>query len=335
MPLHIIHDDLTSFSADAIVNSTDIHYRATGGLDLALQKAAGEGLAKALAKLPPLTFGGVQVTEGFSLPYRYILHTACPIYRGGDDFEEDALFLCYQNALKKAYDLGCESIAFPLIGTGALYYPRNSVMKLATAAIGEFLMEHDMTVFISVFDKRDFDIDRRLYIDLMHYIAGTYAEPRVSFEAEEAYFEKRHKPRAGISAQARANMAFPIAEVKLEDLLKDMDAPFSETLFRLIDKKGISDVECYKRSNVDKKTFSKIKCNPDYRPSKLTVISFAIGLHLTIEETEALLKTVGLCLSGSSKFDVIIRYFLTTGNYQTIFDVNEVLYQFDEMTLGC
>ena len=97
---------------------------------------------------------------------------------------------------------------------------------------------------------------------------------------------------------------------------------------------GLSDVECYKRSNVDKKTFSKIKCNADYRPSKVTAVSFAVGLHLDIMETEHLLSTAGMCLSHSSKFDVIIEYFITSGTYETIFDVNEVLYHFDQSLLG-
>ena len=86
--------------------------------------------------------------------------------------------------------------------------------------------------------------------------------------------------------------------------------------------------------NVDKKTFSKIKCNKNYRPSKVTAVSFAIGLKLTFDEAVHLLSTVGMCLSHSEKFDVIIEYFLKTGNYKDIFEVNEVLYKFDQTLLG-
>ena len=102
-----------------------------------------------------------------------------------------------------------------------------------------------------------------------------------------------------------------------------MDKGFSDTLFYYIDKKGISDVEAYKRSNVSKKTFSKIKCNANYRPSKETAVSFAIGLHLNLDQTEHLLRTAGMCLSRANKFDVIIEYFIMSGKYDTIFDVNE------------
>ena len=120
----------------------------------------------------------------------------------------------------------------------------------------------------------------------------------------------------------------------LDDMLANMDKSFADTLFNYIDRVGITDVEAYKRANVDKKTFSKIKCNPDYRPSKITAVSFAIGLRLNLDETKHLLSTAGMCLSRSSKFDVIIEYFIRSGNYETIFDVNEVLYQFDQSLLG-
>ena len=123
-------------------------------------------------------------------------------------------------------------------------------------------------------------------------------------------------------------------ESTLEDMLKQMDKDFADTLFYYIDKKGITDVEAYKLSNVNKKTFSKIKCDPNYKPSKLTAISFAIGLKLDLDETTHLLKTAGYSLSNCNKFDVIIQYFIETGNYKTIFDVNEVLYQFDQQLLG-
>jgi hypothetical protein len=120
----------------------------------------------------------------------------------------------------------------------------------------------------------------------------------------------------------------------LSDMLKELDRGFAQTLFYFIDKKGLTDVETYKRSNVGKKTFSKIKCNNNYRPSKITAISFAVGLHLDMEETEMLLRSAGFCLSRSNKFDVIIEYFIVSGAYKTIFDINEVLYQFDQPLLG-
>ena len=167
--------------------------------------------------------------------------------------------------------------------------------------------------------EKDIEVSESLDADCIHE-----EEPYV-YENEC----RELKPAKKIQASCRA-----IPPLSLEDMLRNMDEGFAKTLFEYIDEKGISDVECYKRSNVSKKTFSKIKCDPDYKPSKVTVLSFAIGLKLDIEKTNRLLKTVGMSLSGSNKFDIIIEYFIRSGDYGDIFDVNDTLYKFDQSLLG-
>ena len=201
-----------------------------------------------------------------------------------------------------------------------------------------------MLVYIVVFDKTSYSISEKLFFDVTSFIKDTYVERRSIFDSEQ--YCKRIEPSHKEAIRNGAADACEVPEiarlkppkdppkVSLEDMLGELDKGFADTLFYYIDKKGLTDVECYKRANVDKKTFSKIKCNKDYRPSKVTVVSFAIALRLDIEETRHLLNTVGMSLSHSSVFDVIIEYFVTTGNYRDIFDVNETLYKFDQTTLG-
>lgn len=350
MPLKIIRQDITKIECDAIINPTNKRLRPTGGVDKAIHKAAGKELSLACKALKSIETGEAKLTSAFNLPCKYVIHTCGPVWKGGKRNEKELLQACYRNAFCLAVENGCESIAFPLISSGEYKYPKEQVLRDAAEVLDELLLEHEMLVYLVVYDKTSFEISKGLFSSVLSYIDSKYVDESadaliremrsLSSSSDDSVFECRSEAVFEERRLCSRRMELDdidfcfAADLSLETMLENMDKGFAETLFYYIDKRGISDVECYKRSNVDKKTFSKIKCNKDYKPSKVTAVSFAIGLRLSLEETEHLLKTVGMTLSHSNKFDLIIEYFITTGNYKSIFDVNEVLYQFDQLTLG-
>lgn len=347
MPLQIIRQDITKMRVDAIVNTTNQEMIGYSGVDLAIHTSAGRGLDAECARLAPLELGQAKITKAYDLPCKHIIHTSGPIWRGGTHNESAILRSCYVESLELAVKHKCHSVAFPLISSGTYGYPKDQVLRFAIQTITEFLFDHELTVYVCVFDRASYLFSQKLFNDIKDYINdGQHEDFRIEdnescdFEAyDRRAADKSAKMRLQASMCAEATISYTkeknSAKAKsLRDYLKQRDQSFQEMLFALIDRSGMTDVECYKRANVDKRTFSKIKSNKDYRPSKQTVIAFAISLHLDLDETQALLATVGFTLSKSTVFDGIIRYFIHNKNYN-IFEINEALFEFDQTLLGC
>ena len=473
MPLHIIRQDITRMQVDAIVNTTNEELVGYSGVDLAIHTLAGPELDRECATLPPLGLGEAVLTGAYKLPCKYIIHTSGPIWRGGGYGEREALRSCYLECLRLAEEAGCETVAFPLISSGVYQYPKDQVLSYATRIISDYLFEHEMTVFLCVYDRDSYEFSRSLFQDIQSFIDDEYVgereeelcglsaysflcKSRLSVEgydsdeawdddilsdesdaeddsepdessceqgadvegvippdraytspdisdvfsfihipresATEARDQKKRPPRAestppdseaestatAPSGVAKSKAAIPPAVEaerkprhrarpdvgipesasrpvmscmvssappatngrtrpsmgELRDFVGEVDKPFAYKLFDLIDERGMSDVECYKKANVDKKTFSKIRCNADvYKPSKQTAVAFAIALELSLEQTQQLLASAGLALSRSFVFDKIILFFITRGIYD-IFTINEALFEFDQVLLG-
>ena len=337
MPLQIIRQDITKIAVDAIVNTTNSEMIGFSGVDLAVHTIAGEELDMECRKLTPLGLGQAKLTGAYKLPSKHIIHTVGPVWRGGMTGESIMLRSCYIECLKLAVKNGFKSVAFPLISSGAYGFPKDQVLRFAVSTITEFLFENELMVYLCVYDKEAYSFSKKLFNDIQAFINDNYVE-----DFSDEYYEEKLDSLYISSVEKKAPTPMkccmemssaPIGETSLPDFLKNMDKSFSQMLFDFIDERGITDVECYKNANVDKKTFSKIKCNKNYKPSKATVIAFAISLHLDLEKTQALLATVGFVLSKSKVFDKIIMYYIMNEHYN-IFDINQSLFEFDQPLLG-
>ncbi len=327
MPIQLIRADITKLSTDAIVNAANKRLEAGGGVCGAIFKAAGGGLSKECSKLGGCETGEAKITKGYNLNCKYIIHTVGPVWQGGDYGEKEYLMSCYRNSLMLARKKKCESIAFPLISSGIFGYPKYEALQTATQAIADFLLEHEMMVYIVLFDKNSFEISGRLFSDIKSYIDDQYADKHICARRENSVQILQGK-------KFMYDMA-PCASVPagLDDYVTKIDESFSQMLLRKIDEKDMTDSECYKKANISRKLFSKIRSDVHYKPSKPTVLAFAIALELELEETEEMLRKAGFALSNSNYFDLIVKYFIINGNYN-IFEINEALFRFDQSLLG-
>ena len=338
MPFTIVRQDITQMKVDAIVNAANTDLAQGGGVCGAIFKAAGaRELQAACDKLAPIYTGEAVITPGFKLPAKHVVHTAGPVYRNGKHGEEEQLRSCYLNSLKCAVENKCVSIAFPLISSGIYGYPKEAALRVATAAIGEFLAEHEVDVYLAVFDKAAFTVSEKLLGEVASYIDEHYVEEhqevrRKMLAVEQEALDEAAAPQAFVDAMLAPSIAGTPPE-NLDDLIGRLDEPFSAMLLRLIDAKGKTDVDVYKRANLDRKLFSKIRTGKGYTPSKKTAVALAVALELNLDETDDLLERAGYALSRSQKFDVIVEYFIVSGKYD-IFEINEVLFKYDQPLLG-
>lgn len=335
MPFQIVRNDLTKMKLDAIVNAANTELKAGGGVCGAIFKAAGsDRLQAACNAIGRCEVGEAVITDGFALPAKYIIHTPGPVWHGGNDGEAEKLYNCYHNSLMLAQKHKCKTIGFPLISSGIYGYPKDQALSVAMSAIGDFLMQHDMTIYLVVFDKKAVTLSEKLFTAIESYIDDNYVHEMHVREGNRTIGNQLR--RAEIRDVDFSKAAYgPVIKKQrsLEDLVEQLDDTFSQMVLRLIDEKGMTDVETYKRANIDRKLFSKIRSSTTYQPRKSTAIALAIALRLNLDETKDLLARAGYTLSSSSKFDVIIEYFINEGKYN-IFEINEALFAFDQIPLG-
>ena len=333
MSLQIVRNDITKMEVDAIVNAANSSLLGGGGVDGCIHRAAGPELLAECKTLGGCETGSAKITKGYRLPCKYVIHAVGPRWRDGKHGEREKLISCYRTSLELAKEHGCETVAFPLISSGIHGYPKDQALKVAIDTISDFLLENDMTVYIVIFDRKAYQIGEKLFSDIAAYIDDNYVDEHTDSRSEQSRRMQMlsDEPEEESFGALLAPMA---ASAKtLDDALSQIDESFSEMLLRKIDEKGMTDAQCYKKANIDRKLFSKIRSDKLYKPSKPTALAFAIALELPLDETKELLMKAGFALSHSNKFDIIIEYFIEHGNYN-IFEINEALFAFDQSLLG-
>ena len=363
MPLILVRKDITAMEVDAVVNAANETLLGGGGVDGAIHAAAGPELLEECRKLGGCRPGEAKLTGAYRLPARCIIHTVGPRWRGGGEGEEATLRACYRNSLALAREEGCETVAFPLISSGIFGYPTADALAVAESEIRSFLRDEEMTVYLTIFGRDALSRDRYpelralLQPPTLGFAARTAAAspaPTAAKKARKPLLERRKKEKAPSAdnaaspeeSEATASLlpaagAALIADAwdeeasprELREALAALDESFSRMLLRKITEKGMTDAECYKRANIDRKLFSKIRSDERYRPSKPTALAFAVALELSIAETRELLMKAGFALSRSSEFDVIVEYYIRRGQYD-VDRINEALFAFDQTLLG-
>lgn len=351
VPLTIVRNDITKMSVDAVVNAANTELRQGGGVSGAIFKAAGSiKLAEACSALSPIPTGQAVITPGFALPASYIIHAVGPIYEEKDPSQsQELLYSAYLNALKLAIENKLESIAFPLISAGIYGYPKREALMVAQKAIREFLKDNYLDVYLVVYDKESFEISQETLGPVKAYISDNYVKDRPKkrrafpFKGGTYRVAEDEPLVLGLPAKELNKdfvQALTEGKVRLDndlpdliELIESLDESFAETLFRIIDSKGLDDVTVYKKANIDRKLFSKIRSAKNYLPGKRTIIALAIALELSLRETNSLLSRAGYTLSRSQLFDVIIEYFIINQKYD-IYEINEILFSYDQPLLG-
>ena len=274
-------------------------------------------------------------TPAFNLDAKYIIHTVGPAWIDGNHDEREILHSCYEKSLNLAAELSCRSIAFPLIATGSYGFPKDEALQIALAEIDRFLLSHEMEVILVVLGRRAFELSEKLVGDIEEYI-----DEHGIAELHEAEYgiwygsERWERPEQNKTSAMLGAPLFPdVSGMSLDEILERSEDTFQQKLFKLIEESGMDDVTVYKKANIDRKVFSRIRCKKDYKPTKKTAVAFAIALQLDMPAMLDLLSRAEIAFSPSSKFDLIITYFVTNKVYD-IYEINAALFKYGQPILG-
>lgn len=319
MPLEVIRADITKLKLDVIVNSANQQAEIGLGVDKAIHEAAGEMLLSARKEIGEIHTGEAYITKGFQLNAKYVIHTVGPIWEKGDFIEENQLTSCYLNSLNLAVQYRLKSIAFPLISAGAFQCPKEVAFRIAYNAIQTFLFDHDIKVYLCIFDQSLSFISSDVFLSIQSYIDKNYRE-------EDTLFNYGRTPKKSFSKTIHQ-----VNDYK-EYFVPKIEVPFQEMLTNLIERSKLKDIDICKRIYMNRKWLSKIRTQVNHQPSKNEVIKLAIALHLNMDETRELLKSLRYTLATHEITDLIISYHIDHKNFDIVY-INMTLFEFNQKIL--
>ena len=352
MPFKIVRNDITHVKADVIVNTANPKPIYASGTDLAIFQAAGaDELLAERKKVGCIERGDIAVTGAYALNAKYIIHTVGPIWADGKHNEFETLESCYAKSLQKALELGCDSIAFPLISTGVYGFPKDKALQIAVSVFSRFLLENEMQIILVVFDKKSFQLSGQLVGEIDSFIDANYIrqkrrteysrrpfsrsriESNITYDSE--IYEECSRYTVAEESEPELLMSVPMPEkaMSLEEELENVGVSFHDKLFELIGESGMDNKDVWKRANLDRKHFSKIQCDEKYHPKKKTVMALCIALELDLEQAKDLLARADWAFSPSSKVDLIVQKAIIDKQYD-IYQLNLVLFQYTNEILG-
>ena len=352
MPFKIVRNDITHVKADVIVNTANPKPIYASGTDLAIYQAAGaDELLAERKKVGCIERGDIAVTGAYALNAKYIIHTVGPVWVDGMHKEFETLESCYAKSLQKALELGCDSIAFPLISTGVYGLPKDKALQIAVSVFSRFLLENEMQIILVVFDKKSFQLSGQLVGEIDSFIDANYIRQkrrseysrrtsrRSKIESDIAYdsevYEEfcRYSEEEEVETELLMSVPMPEKAMSLEEELENIGMSFHDKLFELIGESGMDNKDVWKRANLDRKHFSKIQCDEKYHPKKKTVMALCIALELDLEQAKDLLARADWAFSPSSKVDLIVQKAIIDKQYD-IYQLNLVLFQYTNEILG-
>lgn len=306
MPFQIVRNDITKVKADAVVNTANPRVLVGPGVDAAIYNAAGrDWLLEKRAEIGEIEVGDVAVTPAGNLDAKYIFHESGPVWIDGEHRESDLLRQCYDKCLNLAVEYRCESIAFPLLASGAYGFPKDISLRIAIDAFGAFLFRNEMDIYLVVYDDETKKLSDEMFNDVRGFVDRRYY--------------------AGNSDRAFSNdIKGGSLDAYIDSFEQQEIQTFGEYLQALIVSKGMTNKEVYYKSNLTKQYFSKLINNKVAQPAREKLLCVAVALNLDIDETVDFLLHAGYAISPYSKIDLVFEYYIRKRKYD-VYEISFVL----------